>query len=55
MNDKAKEMEAIFLKRVSVCQDNVHHAKKNYEQAKMAYKQAQADLVLWQNSVKENV
>ena len=49
------KMEDIFLHRVSVCQDNVHHAKRAYEQAKMAYKQAQADLVLWQNSVKENV
>jgi len=49
------KMEDIFLQRVTVCQDNLHHAEKAYEQAKMAYKQAKADLVLWQNSAKENV
>ena len=49
------KMEEIFLHRVTVCQDNVHHTGKAYKQALAELERAKADLVLWQNSAKENV
>ena len=40
-----EKMEAIFLKRVSECQDNLHHAKRAYEQAQAELSRAKADLI----------